>query len=1472
MATKESVKLQKELNALIQQMNTLQQEGVDVSQEMADAVDLIKSKIAVEELKDQKALMMEAAKYAGSLNERASTHASLLQQNLDIERAKIAVMEQELGSHDETVIKLKAQLALRQQSINQTKQLGGSTKEMIKNLTGISDAWKGTFFGQLLTAEDGLNQVKEAAKDAIQPTNMLGSALMAVGQATAKMVMETDQAVSSFNKATGAAGAMDDQIYGAFEATNSLGVSMSDAAGVAGTLYSSMAGFKDMTSQTQTELIGAAAEMTRLGISGDTAARTLTNLQTGLGMSAKQAISTQREMAAQALAIGMAPSEMADGFQQAMPTLAAYGKQAPKIFAKVAAAAKGLNVSMETLLGMTQQMDTFEGAASAAGKLNSVLGGPLLNSMDLLNASEDERIRLVLQSVEASGRSWESMGKFERRALASAAGITDMSEAAKMFSGGLAGFDKMQDQMANNSDEQKKLEEAQKAGVSIMEKMEAIFNSFAMAVMPLVDGIRFLLDGILTLNDAMGGALVPVLIGVLGAIVAISMAAKIAAQAQAAWSAIQAVGTLIFGASAAAKATEATANTAVAATAGPAAAGQAALGASAAAGVGPQLLFAMAIGLVAVGLGLMAVAVAGVVWAFVHLIGLMMEAPMAAVQAAGALVVLGIAVAVLIGILAPLAAVAPLAMISMVMIGIGLMYMAVPMLIFAAAFGIFAMAISTLSGEMAGAMALIGLALIPFALGLLVAAPAMYLAAGLFAPAALLIGIGLMLLGIGISLIVDNASQLPMIGMYLAGFALGLLAAAFPLYFAAAIIGPGVMLLGAALFMLGLGITMLVDNAGPMATLGFALAQFALGLMVAAPMLYVAGTLMGPAALLLGVGLIFLGLGLMAMEGSGPVMQEIAANILPMAVALMAAAPFMLVAGLYMMMAGIPFLLGAIFIAIGMSLLSGPLTEFATAMALIAPFASVLGAIAIGLLLLGFALPIFGLGLLLLGIFASLPFFDTGLETLSEALYIFADAMSGIPTEKAVALGQIFSGLAAMTDMEGIGDILMELAFGVSILGVALSSLPSAEQLNGIALAIASFGTSVATLLQPAAEALSIAAPLLFFASLWLFPAGILMGVGLPLIANGLYMLGVALEAISPWFEAMATLSDSTVGILPLAMALYVAAPLLFVAGVWLFPASLLLGFALPIIGVAFSWLAWGLMLLTPFMPTMGLLADPAVGILPFAIMSFMAAPFLFFAGMILLPASMMWFVAASLLAPAMMWLAMAFPLFAVGMMMLLPMIPYLMILAPIMAQLGRGFMELGVGLDLLWNKVGGWWSSWYDFTWNLTWGLRRIGDSMSYMQNNADGINATSRLFEILNNLDETLPDRMMIVATAIRELADALNQIPETKTVALAATLEAFEGAIEAAVSMKPENREGLGEIVARGESAAMDRAAAPVAAASGGGLIESLSGMLTANRGGGSSSGGNSKNVVLQVNGRVLGEVVVDLLKEKYDLRVG
>ena len=211
-----------------------------------------------------------------------------------------------------------------------------------------------------------------------------------------------------------------------------------------------------------------------------------------------------------------------------------------------------MNISVDKLLNQIEGMDTFEGAAKTAGKLNSILGGPLLNSMDLLGAEGSDKIRMVIDAVEQSGRSFESMGRHEK-ALALAAGFDNVADASTAFAAGTAGMDAMGDSLGSTSDEQERLEAAQAAGVSIMEKMQAIFNSFAMAVMPIVDGIRFLLDGVLSLNDAMGGMLVPTLVGVLGVIWAISMASKVAAMFSGAWNAVMAIQAMIFGASSAAR-------------------------------------------------------------------------------------------------------------------------------------------------------------------------------------------------------------------------------------------------------------------------------------------------------------------------------------------------------------------------------------------------------------------------------------------------------------------------------------------------------------------------------------------------------------------------------------------------------------------------------------------------------------------------------------------------------------------------------------------------------------------------------------------------------------------------------------------------------------------------------------------------------------------------------------------------------
>ena len=139
------------------------------------------------------------------------------------------------------------------------------------------------------------------------------------------------------------------------------------------------------------------------------------------------------------------------------------------------------------------------------------MGNDLLNSVDLLNASEDERIRMMIEAIELSGRSFDAMGRFERRALANAAGITDMAEANRIFGTSLSAFDEQQRQARESGMTQEQLEERAAAATSAMEKLQAVFESMAIAVEPLISLLHMLMNGILTLQNLTGEMFVPTL-------------------------------------------------------------------------------------------------------------------------------------------------------------------------------------------------------------------------------------------------------------------------------------------------------------------------------------------------------------------------------------------------------------------------------------------------------------------------------------------------------------------------------------------------------------------------------------------------------------------------------------------------------------------------------------------------------------------------------------------------------------------------------------------------------------------------------------------------------------------------------------------------------------------------------------------------------------------------------------------------
>jgi hypothetical protein len=76
-----------------------------------------------------------------------------------------------------------------------------------------------------------------------------------------------------------------------------------------------------------------------------------------------------------------------------------------------------------------------------------------------------------------------------------------------------------------------------------------------------------------------------------------------------------------------------------------------------------------------------------------------------------------------------------------------------------------------------------------------------------------------------------------------------------------------------------------------------------------------------------------------------------------------------------------------------------------------------------------------------------MPFFRTGLRTLGEALKFFGESFASIPTEKAVALGQVFQGLAALTDMKNVASIMADLAWGILMLAWAIDQIPEEKSI-----------------------------------------------------------------------------------------------------------------------------------------------------------------------------------------------------------------------------------------------------------------------------------------------------------------------------------------------------------------------------------------------------------------------------------------
>jgi hypothetical protein len=250
----------------------------------------------------------------------------------------------------------------------------------------------------------------------------------------------------------------------------------------------------------------------KLGISYDSTAKSLDNMTRGFLISGKQASENFKLIQREALGSAISVGKMGKDFESVFPKLVAQGKQAVSIFIDLAKAANKLGLETSTLLNISEGYDTFEGAAEKAGALNAVLGGDYLNSLEMMNATESERILIMKRSFDASGMQFNSLDKYTKKAVAASLGISDLNEAERLLSSSTSELTiDMMKSAASEEERTKRAEEATK----VSEKFNAAMQSMAGILAPAVELFSSIAGGLATLNDKMHGTLGFVTIAIL---------------------------------------------------------------------------------------------------------------------------------------------------------------------------------------------------------------------------------------------------------------------------------------------------------------------------------------------------------------------------------------------------------------------------------------------------------------------------------------------------------------------------------------------------------------------------------------------------------------------------------------------------------------------------------------------------------------------------------------------------------------------------------------------------------------------------------------------------------------------------------------------------------------------------------------------------------------------------------------------
>ena len=378
----------------------------------------------------------------------------------------------------------------------------GRAESMIDALTGLNANWKNQSKA-ILFSKEGFEGLGGAITKLAGPMTIAGNLATTMAETSIELAMATENASVAFNKQTGMARKYASEIASVEVVTRGLYMSVGDLYDVYGDLSIGLQTFGRLSEDQRSTVAQNVALLDKMGVSSDVSAENIKHMNAAMGMTVVEASEALHGMYAFAQQNDIATAQMMQDFEGSQATLAKFGSAGVDVFLDLALAAEKSNMAVGDLIRITEQFDAFDTAAEAVGRLNAVLGGAYLNAIEMtMTTNPVERMHMLKEALDATGRSFDSMAYYERKAIADAAGLKDVSELALVMGGNF----ELVNQELNLTQEQIEANAQQaKDFTTIMDQLRYVMMQLAIGLGPVVDFLKTMIDAYVSLDPAVKG-------------------------------------------------------------------------------------------------------------------------------------------------------------------------------------------------------------------------------------------------------------------------------------------------------------------------------------------------------------------------------------------------------------------------------------------------------------------------------------------------------------------------------------------------------------------------------------------------------------------------------------------------------------------------------------------------------------------------------------------------------------------------------------------------------------------------------------------------------------------------------------------------------------------------------------------------------------------------------------------------------